>query len=328
MAAHEYHRVLVGLEGRCRSIREALDLVERLASQPMIPDVPNTAMPGEDRETRRIPVCERVEDCVTALKPLGAFRRCLSANADCKSYEAEGVEAYPVILVTFETDEAAVVPTAVQVPDVETTRERWLVEPVIPSDVRLRWLDPRSVILDEACEKCERVRFLRTRRNGTPLFPRSHPWLDGRGHVLESSAMADEPERYPDDHVKYHAVLYLPRDEIARIHAASRANATEFAGRGRDVTHAARFPDGAVVHVTCVGRDDAPSDCRATLLVPDESGDLRVAARSEKARAYVGAWRLETERAAYELLVVAHDGAARLEPHENPDDPTWAVDPE
>lgn len=327
-ARHRYHRVLVGLEGRCRSTREALDLVERLASQPMIPDIPNTAMPGEDRETRRIPVCERVEDCVTALKPLGAFRRCLSANEDCKSYEAEGVEAYPVVVATFETDEPAATPTIAQVPDVETTNERWLLTPVIPSRVELKWLDPRSVILDEECERCERVRFLRLRADGTPLSRRSHPWLDGRGHVLDSSAMADEPETYPDERAKYHAVLHVPKAEIARIHASSSANATSFLGKNRAIAHSARFPDGAIVRVSCVGRDDRPSDCRATLLVPDESGRLEMAARSADARVYVGPWTLERDGAVYELLVVASDGETRLEPRENPNDPAWAVDPE
>lgn len=157
-----------------------------------MPAVPWTAMNGEDRTVPRICVAPTLEGCISAIKPQGAFRRCLNANPDAKSYENDG-EAYPVLIAEFHGVRCEA-PSAAQVPDVGTTGERWILDPARPDLIRVAWLDAYSIGIKDDDPSgnviCTSVRLLEDPSGY------SHPWLDGRGHPLDSSEMGGDP--WPD----------------------------------------------------------------------------------------------------------------------------------
>lgn len=159
------------------------------------PSVPKTAMDEEDRTTPRICVAPSIEDCFTAIGVTGQFRRCCAMNDGAKSYENSS-EAYPVLVLKFPDGLAYVKPDRSQVPDIAATREQWLLEAAIPKTVMLKWLDACSVLYDDSIEDirtiCTSVRFI----DKKDLRNYSHPWLDGKGHPLDSSDMGGEP--WPD----------------------------------------------------------------------------------------------------------------------------------
>ena len=179
-----YH-VMSDLETRFRTLD---DVKEFIKNPRMTPAVPWSAMDGEDKTTPRICVAPDIESCVTAVKPLGRFRRCLNAHPDAKSYENDD-EAYPVLVLTFPDGIEDVVPDKTQVPDAALTGERWILRPVIPQTVELRWLGAYSVMLDEDMARCTGVTFL----TDSELKSMHHPWLDRKGHPLESSQYGGEP---------------------------------------------------------------------------------------------------------------------------------------
>lgn len=204
-----YH-VICGLESRFGSLSEAKRYV---ATGPaLVPEIPHTAMPFEDRTVPRICLAPTVEDCVTAIGVLGMFRRCLNADPDAKSYENEG-EAYPVIVCGFPDDipgNPYVDPSEAQVPDVRLTGEKWLLRPAVPVMAELRWLNQYSLRIDTDAERtvCTNVKFVEN------LDGFRHPWLDGRGHPLDCSDMGGDV--WPDNVTKSvfspEALKFLYRD--------------------------------------------------------------------------------------------------------------------
>lgn len=179
-----YYHVMSDLETRFRSLDEVMAFV---ADPVVSPRVPRDRMPGEDASTPRICVTPSVEACVDALKPFGRFRRCLDANPDAKSYE-NGGEAYPVVVLEFPDGTPCVRPDPALVPDAGKTGELWITGTIRP-EARLEWLGARSVVMDGACARCVRVDFLSERE----LRGKHHPWLDGKGHPLESGQYGWEP---------------------------------------------------------------------------------------------------------------------------------------
>ena len=181
-----YH-IITNLELMFDSLREALEYVEKCPE--FVPKVPYSTMPFEDRTTKRICAARTIQDCVSALKPLGIFRRCLDANEDTKSYE-NGNEAYPVILVEFDDSLPWITPTKSQVPDVDDTHELWLLEPARPKSMRLRWLNAYSIGIreneDTGGTVCADVTFVED------IDGFDHPWLNGKGHYLDTGDMGRE----------------------------------------------------------------------------------------------------------------------------------------
>lgn len=204
-----YH-VICGLESRFSSLSET----ERyLGSGPaLVPEIPHTAMPFEDRTVPRICLAPTVEACLTAIGVLGMFRRCLNADPDAKSYENES-EAYPIIVCEFPDEipgNPYVNPSKAQVPDVSLTGEKWLLRPAVPTKTELRWLDQYSLRIDTDAERtvCTKVEFVEDPEGF------HHPWLDGRGHPLDCSDMGGDV--WPDNVTKSvfspDALRFLYRD--------------------------------------------------------------------------------------------------------------------
>ena len=151
-----------------------------------IPSIPETRSPSEDAVVSRIPVCERLEDCFTAIGLLGRFRRCLATNEDAKSYVEGGGEVYPVLICQFGDSLPVYRPEKAEVWDVEKTHELWLLQPSRPADIQLRWLTPYSILWDDDdCFVCKVVRFA----TSNEVTQGIHPWLTGTGNILESSLM-------------------------------------------------------------------------------------------------------------------------------------------
>lgn len=174
------YRVLSELETSFNSLADAKRFCGRNLT--VFPTIPRHASELEDKTTPRVCLCTRLDDCFSAIGLLGVFRRCLSRNEDAKSYMLDGLEVYPIIVQTFKGCKAYK-PTAKEVPDVARTGEVWSLGPVQPVFTGLRWLDMESILWDDNdCRKCASVRFVRGSLTG-----RHHPWLDGKGHILNSS---------------------------------------------------------------------------------------------------------------------------------------------
>lgn len=180
-----YH-VVASIDSRFQSISEALRVYNM--EHPVYPKRIYTAMPGEDSDTQRICVAPTIEQCITGIGLLGRFRRCLAANEDAKSYETSGREVYPILVVQFADDLPYYIPSPKQVPDSVVTNEQWLLEPATPISVQLAWLGMRSILWEEDKRAlhgyiCGPVQL---DYSASPVN-KDHPWLNGRGHILDSS---------------------------------------------------------------------------------------------------------------------------------------------
>lgn len=180
-------RIEANLENRFPDLASAVAAFSTdVAIQPVLPATRNEK---EDGETPRICVAPALEDCVSGIGVLGRFRRTLSNNDGAFSYAVKGNEAYPVIVLEFN-DDGVYVPTPEQVFDVERTHECWFLTPKKPKSMRLCWLDMYSVLWESEDNPrvCKKIRFLHDPSGY------DHPWLNGKGHILESSKMEDEPQ--------------------------------------------------------------------------------------------------------------------------------------
>jgi len=185
-----YH-VVANIDDRFSSAEAALAAYRGKVVRPKIP-YSTSWQNGEDATTPRICVCENIKDCVTAIGLLGRFRRCLAANEDAKSYETDGIEVYPILILKFSDDLKYYTPNRSQVPDVDFTHERWLLKPAVPDFVQIAWVHPRSIIWEECKENpvskyaCKALELI-IAKDGP--IGRTHPWITGTGHRLESSEM-------------------------------------------------------------------------------------------------------------------------------------------
>jgi len=108
-----------------------------------------------------------------------------------KSYAKNGDEVYPVLVVELPdklpNGQNWYTPTEEQVPDVKRTGEVWSLYPIKPIRSEIKWLSMYSIICDEDEEICTAVEFVKD------LTDKNHPWLNFKGHPLESSQMENEP---------------------------------------------------------------------------------------------------------------------------------------
>lgn len=180
MVLNKAYRIYYDLETRFSSLR-FLNLWRKNLTV-IRPEVPRTAMDTEDSTTPRVCAALTVEDCMTAIKPAGTLRRCLyNQDDDLMDYE-NASEVYPAVVCSLEG--SFITPSRTQVPDVKNTRELWSLDVCKVIDASLIWLGRRSVQYED-----ERVvSFTPTSSEG-----KDHPWLNGRGHPLLSSAMGAEP---------------------------------------------------------------------------------------------------------------------------------------
>ena len=191
-----FYHIVYDLEIKYRNLQEAIHA--NYKGTWLLPTVPATTMQGEDMTVERVCAAETIEDCVTALRVYGPFKRCLAANEDAKSYSELMDEAYPVIVLELESDEIPTIPTEDQVPDVKYTNERWFLKPVKIKNSYVKWLDSCSILFEENATVngasfglCKKVTFLDKYKH------KDHPWLNGRGHILASSCMDSEYEPFP-----------------------------------------------------------------------------------------------------------------------------------
>lgn len=186
-----YH-IFHSLEDNYRSLNEAITA----CSKPIIPYIPHTAGIAEDKITPRVCLCHSIEDCLSAIKLLGVFVRCLAGNEDSKSYETHSKEVYPIIVCTFDIlDEQIYLPSENEVPDVNLTREVWCKQICTPVKVEVKWLHMRSILWERTNDSilhyiCKEVDFCRD------LEGKHHPWIDGKGSYLSSR---EEEPVYEED---------------------------------------------------------------------------------------------------------------------------------
>lgn len=185
---YRYYHIIAGLDSENPDASLAV-LAEQLATNRVVrPTIPKTARPDEDHTIPRISVSTSIQGCITGIGLLGMFRRCLSDNEDAMSYAVDGLEVYPVIVLTFEFDKPLYRPTVDQVPDVDLTDEHWILDDAEYVDFKIEWLDMFSIKVAEKtsvqCRPeyvCAGVNFI------SPSGDSNHPWLNGLGHPLDSS---------------------------------------------------------------------------------------------------------------------------------------------
>lgn len=192
-----WFHLMTDIEHRFKNLEQAEAFVKDLNDKKLKiePTVPRTAMPDEDHTTPRICVAPSLEQCALAIGPTGVLRRCCNAHPDAFSYVTTGLEVYPVIILEFDTDDI-VEPTSEQVPDVNLTDECWITKPLYPTQARLVWLDPWSLeFLDEDPDALDKFIPSRLSYDVTDAVQGryNHPWLNGKGHILDSSE-EEEPE--------------------------------------------------------------------------------------------------------------------------------------
>lgn len=170
-----YH-VSAPLEGRFQSLEE---VQLHIAIPPIFkPRIPFSRLPGEDNKTPRICLAPSLEDCITGMG-VNLFHRCINDNC----FAVDGREVYPILVSSFWTEDLDLYkPSSEEVPDVEETREIWALNQAIPAYVDLIWLGMDSVFVPWENEHiCEYVRFFKE-----PPEWGNHPWLNGKGHNLDS----------------------------------------------------------------------------------------------------------------------------------------------
>lgn len=179
-----YH-IVTDLENRFTSIYEVMQTYCK--GKIIRPQVPKSAMPNEDKEIPRICVAPTLEQCVDALHITGIFRRCCSSYEDGMSYVVNGLEVYPIIILTFDELDY-VVPSPEQVPDVLETGELWITHDAVPINVELKWVNHLSLkVYESTCNrnqttlKCSAIDFVEPNKQSI------HPWLTGTGNILDSS---------------------------------------------------------------------------------------------------------------------------------------------
>lgn len=207
------YRVLSRLESKFSGLNEALAFCR--ANALVSPSVPETAAPSEDTTTPRICVGATLSDCFTSIGVFGVFRRCMSACEDAKSYAVKGDEVYPIIIQVFDVGTSEVyTPTEKEVPDVSDTHELWLCRDAQPLVTELYWLDMYSIHWDDGGDALPHMGHppLTDIQFYIDVTGRNHPWLNGRGHILDSSEMEDNPSTLE------HNLKDTPTSPIKELH--------------------------------------------------------------------------------------------------------------
>ena len=185
-----WYHLVTDLERKFDSLADAERYVERLNDRKVKirPYLPKHALKDENMTIPRICVAPHPTMCVQSIGSIGMFRRCMAGHPDTQSYATKGNEVYPIIKVTFDDTPHVLWPDKSLVPDTYLCLEHWLLAPTYCRSAELVWLGMWSI---EACEEnaalVESVSFLTTdevREKGL-----DHPWLNGRGHPLDSSEM-------------------------------------------------------------------------------------------------------------------------------------------
>jgi hypothetical protein len=201
-----YH-VEAGVECSYLDVFAALESLQHL--EPVTPWVANHTMLGEDETTPRICVAESLENCISSCG-LHRFRRCCENVPTMQHFAtipAGGEEAYPIIIQTYQVPLSEVhKPTPKEVPDAALTGELWLTKPTRPVKREMLWLMMDSIsVTEDVDEYLAKTGFI----DGAPVVCVSvittdeavrcgfnHPWLNCRGHCLDSLAPEDDEIRW------------------------------------------------------------------------------------------------------------------------------------
>ena len=183
-----YH-IVTNIDSRFTSLEQALSVYN--TDSEVVPRIPYSVVVPADIAKPRICVAPTVEQCLTSIGLLKNFRRCLSANKDAVSYATAGLEVYPILVLTFDDALSYYKPFLVDVPDCDVTNEKWLQTATKPTNVEVRWLGMYSILYQKTASigkrtpiyECTSIKWIDDAESGY-----NHPWLNGKGHILDSSA--------------------------------------------------------------------------------------------------------------------------------------------
>lgn len=189
-----YYHIVTNLEQRFSSIDAAVDAY---SGRRLIPRVPEHKFEDENTLTPRLCVCKWLPDCITAIGIRETFKRCLGANECIDAYDPEDKEVYPVLVLEFPDYTNVYKPSESDVEDADITNELWILHPVTPSAVYVRWLNNRSILFQTLTDAPIEMQAISC-NFVTDIHDKDHPYLNGRGHKLTSTAMEREFEDYSD----------------------------------------------------------------------------------------------------------------------------------
>lgn len=184
--------VIANIDSKFRNLQEAQAVYNTFT--PVISAPPEVRDPMKDVTKQRTLVACIVEHCVTALGVRHTFFRCTSFDDKIPSCATEGLEVYPVVVLTFSDTQLYHKPFLAEAPDCDISHEMWLMESAIPITVELRWLGANAIHYQEAVSIGVRTPVWECIRIGWVdelLSAFKHPWLNGRGQVLSSTETED-----------------------------------------------------------------------------------------------------------------------------------------
>ncbi|MBD5585195.1 MAG: hypothetical protein HDQ88_08935 [Clostridia bacterium] len=187
-----WYHLMTDLENRFASLEQAERYVRKLNEHKLKvrPYIPRHVMPKENSTIPRICVSPHPVLCVQSIGVIGMFRRCVAGHPDSKSYATKGNEVYPIIKLTFNDTPHVLWPDKNLVPDTYDSLEHWLLSPTYCKSAELVWFHMWSI---DACPEnitlVDSLDCYTTDKIRNKNF--DHPWLNGKGHILDSSEMED-----------------------------------------------------------------------------------------------------------------------------------------
>lgn len=190
-----WYHLITNIERKFFDLKDTEEYVDLLNKRELKiePYLPTRPMPGEDKHIPRICLAPSVLLCMKAIGVIGMFRRTLESYEYGKSYVTQGKECYPIIKIEFDDNPHIYFPSKDLVPDVHMTLEHWLLTPTHVHSAEIIWLDPWSVKIEEP-EIYTPIEYKAYTTDDVKNKNLNHPWLNGKGHILDSS----EQENYND----------------------------------------------------------------------------------------------------------------------------------
>ena len=189
-----YYHIVTNLEKQFSSIDAAVDAY---TGKRLIPRVPEHKLEEENTLTPRLCVCKWLPDCITAIGIREGFKRCIGANDCIDAYDPNDKEVYPVLILEFPDYTPVYKPSEIDVEDADVTNELWILHPITPSNVYLRWLNNRSILFRTLTDGPIELQAISC-NFVTDIHDKNHPYLNGCGHRLTSTAMEQDFEDYSD----------------------------------------------------------------------------------------------------------------------------------
>ena len=199
------YKIIANLEGQFNSLEEAKSFATKFVVD--MPKMPRNWEDLGESVSPHISVFPTLEDCITFLG-IDNFARC------CDTVFNNDREVFPVLVLDFGDRDDYVKPSCAGSDEVG---EMWLTVPAKPKSASLHWISSSGIEVndrfgsDEYPVFCKRVWF-------SDPFGMDHPWLNGKGHKLNSPIINKTQPSDPEEHIRRLAdSMSLPDLHLIRL---------------------------------------------------------------------------------------------------------------